>query len=524
MADDDDDISITSTAPSEQLSEYEVEAILTERQFDNQTMYLVKWTGYSLERSTWEPADSFLTDETFVDWRKKKKAIAEGRHPAFDLVNFENHLLALERGRQQRKRKREAKRQRLGLSRQQTDPSKKQRVDPNHAANLTITGPGSAKSRPPLSEPIRQIKVPLKPPMVMFGSSQNRPAPWMAIRNKQRKPTEPDGQPKSFNLSTKWRLEKAKGYERPPDINQLELARPSGWPPRTGNNPRTPKIGNHFVSSPKADSPLLSPRERNNLNSDHDRLPPSSPNLAGNGFRQSRVSDSWKPDFPVSWEYSRPDRRNSGYSWISEVSSSQDPWGPELSNSRGPWVPERTASRDSWRSEYHTPPQELSRAERERLGGDTWRPEDRKPSPPPLPNRFEQPQARQVPPSRPEGDTHPAQNLEDEPIPPLPPRRPATIKGANHRRAKDDNFQSRFWNPGEVFVYMYFGPDKKSIGPVRLCGMSGPTKTRIMQTKTERRIEIWFQELCTPDDYKYLCSRVSFHNIFRMGQEKKRKF
>lgn len=521
MANDDDDISIASTVPSEQLSEYEVETILTERQFDNQTMYLVKWAGYSIERSTWEPADSFLTDESFLDWRKKKEAIAEGRHPAFDLVGFENHLLALERGREQRKRKREAKRQHLGLSGQQTEPSKKQRADPSHAANSTVSGPGTAKSRRPLSGPIRQGKAPSKPPIVMFSSSQNWPAPWMAIRNKQRKPTEPDGQPKSSNPSTKWRLEKVKGREPPPDINQLNLARPSDWPVRTDNNPPTPKIGNYFVSSPKGYLPLPSLRERNNLNLDHDRLPPSSPKLAGNGFRQSRVSDSWKPDFP---------RRNSRNLWRPEASSSRGPWGPErtasgdsqrpeLSNSRDPWVPERTASRDSWRSEYHTPPQELSRAERDRLG-DTWQPEDRKPSPPPLSNRFEQPQERQIPPSRPEGDTHPAQNFEDEPIPPLPSRRPVTIKGANHRRARDDNFQSRFWNPGEVFVYMYFGPNKNSIGPVRLCGLSGPTKTRIMQTKKEHRIEIWFQELCTLDDYKYLCSRVSFHHIFRIDQEK----
>eukprot|EP01050_Picozoa_sp_SAG11_P047344 SAG11_NODE_24745_length_368_cov_2.208178_1_plen_46_part_10 len=35
--------------------EYEVEQILATRRNGDETFYLVKWTGYSFEDSTWEP-------------------------------------------------------------------------------------------------------------------------------------------------------------------------------------------------------------------------------------------------------------------------------------------------------------------------------------------------------------------------------------------------------------------------------------------------------------------------------------
>ena len=51
----DDDISITSTVPSEPKDEYEVEVILAQRTFAVGEMYLLKWVGYPYERCTWEP-------------------------------------------------------------------------------------------------------------------------------------------------------------------------------------------------------------------------------------------------------------------------------------------------------------------------------------------------------------------------------------------------------------------------------------------------------------------------------------
>lgn len=457
---DDDNISVTSTAPSEQQSEYEVETILTEAQLDDGVLYLVKWAGYPIERSTWEPAESFSTDETFADWKKKKKAIAEGKKPPFDILSWEEHLSALDQARDQRKRKREAKRKRLGL---QTDVSKKQRVDANRSASSSSQNPASAGTVGSASlqtnssaGTVKTNYLPPRPPMVMFGSTQNRPGPWMAARHKR--PADSDGQGKAYNLSTMWRYEKAKAYEPPPDINKLELARPSEWPPR--NTTATPKMGNHPVSSPKENISLHSPKMRDNVPSPKDRLPLSGPR----GVQlENRISDSWRPNSP---------------------------------NPRDSLAFEKRISGDSYWPERDVP-------------GDSWRPMDNQRSPPPILDRDGDSEERHIFNESPESDTRHDQGPDEEPIPPLPPRRPATIKGANYRRALDESQVSRFWNPGELFVYMYVGPEKKSIGAVRLCGLSNITKSKIMNTKKGRKIEIWFQDICTLDDYRHLCARVS---------------
>lgn len=525
---DDDDISVTSTAPSEQESEYEVETILSERVFDDQLMYLVKWAGYPIERSTWESAESFFNDETFVDWSKKKKAIAEGNHPEFDLVSFENHLIALENAREQRKRRREAKRRRLGLSGVQTDASKKQRVEAGKAAGSSAhlnpppsvntsgpetSDPGIARMNPSPSRPTAVRHVPPKPSMVLFGSGQNRQGPWMATRNKNRKPNEQD---KPFsNLSTKWRFEKAKGYEPPPNISQLKLIRPSDWPARTGAPVFPPKTKEHTVNSPKGDAPVSSPVDRSNSVSGSDRFHPSSPTRRGSDLhRQGHTSDSRRP------EYSSPKAPR-----LPQRQASRDSWKPESPLIRRPPLPERQASGDSWRPgtsdardafSPERPAPDSCRPDSSYSRGPSWQSGDsRKPpndrhSPPSNAGRLGNHDVQHLSRLRLETDgASSSKRPNEEPLPPLPPRRPITFKGANLRRARDDNFQSRYWNPGEVFVNMYFGSERRSIGPVRLCGMSSLSRTKVLQTKKDNRIEIWFQEICTLYEYRHLCDIVS---------------
>lgn len=485
---DDDDISVTSTVSSEQESEYEVETILTERTQGDQPMYLVKWAGYPIERATWEPAESFFNNETFLDWKKKRRAIAEGKQPEFDLVSFENHLIALEDAREKRGRSREAKRRRLGLSREQTDARKKQRVDgaasptsSNHPS-LNNSDSGPARINPP-SHPTTVRHIPPKPPMVLFGSGQNRHGPWMAARNKNRKPDDPDKQ--FSNLSTKWRFEKAKGYEPPPDINQLELIRPSDWPARTGAPVATPKVADHLVESPIGGSPVASPVERNNSFSDRYRppspaagprrqltsdlcRPESSPPRAPRIPERNTFRDSWRLESPRTWR-----------SPLLERQGSQDPWRASSVHARDAFNSERSAP-DSRRPEFTF--------SRDRPGT----PDERNPS------------QLQI-----ENDGVCRQWFNEELIPPLPPRRPMAIKGANFRRARDEYSQTRFWNHGEVFVNMYLGPEKRFIGPVRLCGLGPMSRSRVIQSKKDNKTDVWFQQICTLDEYRELCNRVS---------------
>lgn len=489
MTDDDEDVSVTSTVPSEQVSEYEVETILTERTLGDEsgdTFYLVKWAGYEIERCTWESAESFYNQETFADWDRKKKAISEGKRPAFDLERWERHLTALERAREQRKQRREAKRKRLGVSGVQAKAAKeKKRVD---AASSTNSFPPPASTGPaptnvPSKPPVTQ-KFPPRSPMVMFGNSENRQVPWMAAR--QKRPTDLEVAPKPYNLSTRRRHEKAKGYEPPPDIRQLELFRPSDRPPRTGNAVSTPKLGSHVVSSPTEDS-LPSSQETNRRQSDTGWPAPLESRVSSGldrspqgdtwrrGSLESRVSsgpdrrqqaDTWWPGSLESRVSSGPDRSLQGDTWRSKPLQSRVSWGADRlsqSDSRYPEGPDRTPAVDSWKPNY----QGLVR---------------------PAEQSFE---------------------IKNEDIPPLPPRRPVTIKGAINRRARDGNAQFRFWNAGEVYAHMYFGPQKTYTGPMRLCGLSGNTIFRIMQSKTDRQMDIWFQEVYTPQEYRNLCDRVS---------------
>jgi Chromo (CHRromatin Organisation MOdifier) domain len=57
---------------------YVVERILDERTNGEEMEYLVKWEGYSLKESTWEPAENLGegANEILTEWKEK---IAEGR-------------------------------------------------------------------------------------------------------------------------------------------------------------------------------------------------------------------------------------------------------------------------------------------------------------------------------------------------------------------------------------------------------------------------------------------------------------
>ncbi|RHZ65679.1 putative Chromo domain protein Chp1p [Aspergillus thermomutatus] len=567
---DDDDISITSTAPSEQQSEYEVETIFAELEFDDGIKYLVKWANYPIERCTWEPADSFCAEQTLIDWNKKKKAIAEGKRPAFDLVRFENHLAALERAKQDRKQRRAAKRRRLGLDQPQQSPpvvesppsnnvpvprisdgtgSNDFEVDGSKSSSVQTpqtnanTGSAQAKAQPLPKRP---------PPPILFGTA---PAP---TRPKRMNSSET---PRLFNLSTRWKYEKAKAYEPPPDMNKLQLIRPSDWPARTGlaatkiglhnvsslsaeNDSGTAKLGSHNVSSPTQDGPSsakLGP---------HDVSSPKQGDLHSLKIGLHNVSSSKQFNAnPVklgSHSVSSPKSVTSERLGTHNVSSSNgtddsalDPESHDVGSpmdldshdgaqgqigqtrgSRALNLPKR-AVYDTYKPTHSVPD-----TYRPVYGADTWRPGR------PLPDTWS--------PSQPSGGSlrpntsspiH-RHELEDYPIPKLPTRKPKP--GAKFARV---NLTPYFWNPGELLVYLYYGPDKKEIGSARLCGLSAESWGRLMTTKRGGRINIWFQHTCNLEEYNILCATTSNQkysngwiegfddtepSIYRIGEELRR--
>lgn len=74
-----------------------------------------------------------------------------------------------------------------------------------------------------------------------------------------------------------------------------------------------------------------------------------------------------------------------------------------------------------------------------------------------------------------------------------------------------------FWNWGEVLAHVYFGPERKFIGPVRICGMSDEAKGDLLGSKPrgseKRKFEVWFRDLCTVEEYEQLCDKVGMQTF-----------
>lgn len=77
---------------------------------------------------------------------------------------------------------------------------------------------------------------------------------------------------------------------------------------------------------------------------------------------------------------------------------------------------------------------------------------------------------------------------------------------------KDGYFYNK--SDHEILAHVYFGVDKKYIGPVRLCGHRVAAKYDLLRNGNPR--EMWFKDLCTWDEYEELSrdvsDTVSFHS------------
>ncbi|KAF7166924.1 hypothetical protein CNMCM6106_002539 [Aspergillus hiratsukae] len=101
-------------------------------------------------------------------------------------------------------------------------------------------------------------------------------------------------------------------------------------------------------------------------------------------------------------------------------------------------------------------------------------------------------------------------DLEDYPIPNFPTRIPTP-------RAIFVKRRRYFWNPGELLVYLYYGPDKKEIGSARLCGLSEESRNRLKSTMKGSRIDVWFQHTCNLEEYNVLCENTRYNQKWSNG-------
>jgi len=103
-----------TTSESSQADEYDVEEILAEKGQNKKKVYLVKWLGYPVYRSSWEPRSSFDNESPLNDWEAKLAKIKAKQLPPFDVKAFEKDVKRRENEtqarRQARRRRREARR------------------------------------------------------------------------------------------------------------------------------------------------------------------------------------------------------------------------------------------------------------------------------------------------------------------------------------------------------------------------------------------------------------------------------
>ena len=113
--DNDDGVSVTSTAASEQREEYLVDRIVGERENEGVKEYFVMWEGYPDHRCTWEPETNFNDGVIIPTWEHTKMRVKRRLEEPFDVAALEQKIRDWEEATALRKLLRREKRKRLGL-------------------------------------------------------------------------------------------------------------------------------------------------------------------------------------------------------------------------------------------------------------------------------------------------------------------------------------------------------------------------------------------------------------------------
>jgi hypothetical protein len=118
-------ISVTSTQADEvkedEEKSYYVERILAEHNSDGKMFYLIRWDGYLLAESTWEPEENIEDRRTIDEWNDEKILIGQGLSKPFDLRKFEAEVARFQRKKIDRRRRRRARRKRLRIPVSESD-------------------------------------------------------------------------------------------------------------------------------------------------------------------------------------------------------------------------------------------------------------------------------------------------------------------------------------------------------------------------------------------------------------------
>ena len=115
---DDDKISVTSSQTEEYDpdEEFLVDRILAEKKGDDGKMqYLISWANFPEEKATWEPKKNIQDPDILSAWKDRKNQEAKGLESPFDFASFDSWMRQLVQEKEQRCRRRKAKRKQLGI-------------------------------------------------------------------------------------------------------------------------------------------------------------------------------------------------------------------------------------------------------------------------------------------------------------------------------------------------------------------------------------------------------------------------
>ncbi|KAF7956914.1 hypothetical protein EAE96_004238 [Botrytis aclada] len=110
-------ISIESTDEEQYGSDHEfiVERILAQKTEDGQRLYLIRWTGFPEEESSWEPRKNILGQTILDAWKTRRTRELQGLDAPYDVEKLELLKKVAEAGKARRARLRREKRKRQGI-------------------------------------------------------------------------------------------------------------------------------------------------------------------------------------------------------------------------------------------------------------------------------------------------------------------------------------------------------------------------------------------------------------------------
>ncbi|KUJ08996.1 uncharacterized protein LY89DRAFT_317150 [Mollisia scopiformis] len=170
---EDDAVSLTSTQESEYdpMKEFIVTRILAEKLQGSKRLFLIEWTGYPLERATWEPKDH-ISPGILDAWGLRKKREKRGISPPFDLVEWQATQNLIAKEREHRKKLRTVRRRSLGMAvplsdsdanmADKDDSSDAEAMEDNEVEDVPATATATSSTNRKAESPRKPTKKPMR--------------------------------------------------------------------------------------------------------------------------------------------------------------------------------------------------------------------------------------------------------------------------------------------------------------------------------------------------------------------------